>query len=316
MTKIAKTVRMLLLICAAALSACNRPEAAQNDGDATAPATGPTTGLATGPAMWRLSDEDSKIYLFGTVHILSSDSDWSTPAFEQAMLETSVTMTEADVASPQAQASLAALIQQYGYNAPGVTLSETLGDARSGQMADLAAAYGVPMAALEPMRPWLALVMLTNVAAQKAGLDASNGAEAVVLERARNENDAIAHLESAEFQIKALASLDEEEMLANFDTTIEEFDDFNAYVEKLVGAWTNGDVKLLADEITTPLRVESPKAFETLFVSRNRTWVAQIEDLLAGEDNIFIAVGAGHLIGEESVIDQLRGAGYEVERVQ
>ncbi|MCA8887369.1 MAG: TraB/GumN family protein [Parvularculaceae bacterium] len=304
MKKIAITAPMLLLVCATALSSCNQVEAEQNN----AP--------AEGPAMWRLSDEDSQIYLFGTVHILPADKTWSTPAFEQAMAETSVTMTEADVASPQAQASLATLIQQYGYNAPGVTLSQTLGDARSGQLANIAAAYGVPVSSLEPLRPWLALVMLTNVAAQKAGLDSSTGAEAIVLERARQENDEVNYLESAEFQIRALASLDEEEMLANFDATIEEFNDFNAYVEKLVRAWTSGDVKLLADEITTPLRLESPNAFETLFISRNRTWVAQIEDLLAGEDDIFIAVGAGHLVGDDSVIDQLMNAGYKVERVQ
>ncbi|MEZ5917409.1 MAG: TraB/GumN family protein [Parvularculaceae bacterium] len=72
----------------------------------------------------------SQIYLFGTVHILPADMVWSTPAFEQAMAETSITMTEADVASPNAQERLASLIQQHGYNAPGVTLSQTLGSAQ------------------------------------------------------------------------------------------------------------------------------------------------------------------------------------------
>jgi len=180
----------------------------------------------------------------------------------------------------------------------------------------LADRYSIPVTALESMRPWLALVSLTTVAMQKSGFDPAAGAENLVLSRAREENDEIAYLESAEFQIKALASLDQEEMLGNFDATMGEFDDFEAFAKDLLAAWSEGDIAIVERDIVKPLRDESPKAFDALIVSRNVTWVEKVTEILAGDEDVFIAVGAGHLIGVKSVIEMLEGKGIAVERVQ
>ena len=58
-----------------------------------------------------------------------------------------------------------------------------------------------------------------------------------------------------------------------------------------------------------------PELKDLLLKQRNRNWVPQIETLLAGRDDVLVVVGAGHLVGPDSVIRMLRDKGYEVTRV-
>ncbi|MEQ8935476.1 MAG: TraB/GumN family protein, partial [Amphiplicatus sp.] len=268
------------------------------------------------PAMWRLKDADSEIYLFGTFHVFPANVPWTTSAFDKAMEETETTITEADVTSPEAQAAMFGLVQKYGLNPQGVTLSSTLGPDRAAEIERIAGSLGVPMATLEPYRPWLALVSLASMAMQSAGFDPASGVERVVIAKATSQGDEIEYFETAEEQIKILAGLDDEEMLANFDVTIEQFDDFKALTEGMLASWKAGDLKALEADILAPLRDSSPAAFRDLIVARNESWVSKIAAIMEGEGDYFIAVGAGHLIGEDSVVDLLGERGFAVERVQ
>jgi uncharacterized protein len=277
---------------------------------------------AGAPAMWQITDDDSNVVLFGTFHLLPPGTDWRTPAFDAAMASTATTMVEADVLSPEAQAKLVPLIQQHGLNPPGVTLSGILGEERAAQFAAVAKELNLPMEALDAMRPWLAMLTVTQTAYMKAGFDPSKGVEVVVLARAKEEGDTIGYLETAESQIIALASLDEAEMLKSMDVSmeeleaVEEIEKFVAEIREMLEAWRTGDVDEMERKVISDIRTEAPKAFELLFVERNRNWVEQIKTIMAGEGTYFIAVGAGHLVGEDSVIDMLGKAGYEPKRIQ
>jgi uncharacterized protein YbaP (TraB family) len=64
------------------------------------------------------------------------------------------------------------------------------------------------------------------------------------------------------------------------------------------------------------MRVKAPDSFRILITDRNSNWAGEIEKMMAGDKDYFIAVGAGHLIGAGSVVDLLATKGYKVERVQ
>lgn len=270
----------------------------------------------TGPAMWRLTDADSEIYLFGTFHILPPSLNWTTATLDEAMTRTPITMTEADTDSPQSQAAMAALVQELGLNPPGVTLSSQLGPQRAKQFGAVAERIGLPMAALEPMRPWLALLSLAVGAMQAQGFSSEAGAEMIILDRAAAQKDKVAHLETAEFQIRALASLSTEEWLADFERSLEQIADFEGFSKRALEAWRTGDLNSIDQEMIGPMRDAAPGAYKTLMVDRNADWVARIEEIMAGSDDYFIAVGAGHLIGADGVVEMLERKGYAIERVQ
>ncbi|MFN0024963.1 MAG: TraB/GumN family protein [Parvularculaceae bacterium] len=271
---------------------------------------------APAPAMWRVSDADSEIYLFGTFHILPPSLQWTTPALDAAMAKTPFTLTEADTKSPEAQAKLGALVQELGLNPPGVTLSSLLGPERAKKFGDVSARFGAPLAALEPMRPWLAMISLAVMAMQSQGYASESGAEEVLLGKAAAEGDTVAHLETAEYQIRALAGLSNEEWLADFERGLEQLEDFEGFSKRTLTAWSTGDIGVIEAEMIGPMRSTAPDAYKTLIVDRNRNWVGEIEKIMTGSDDYFIAVGAGHLIGADSVVEMLKQKGYAVERAQ
>lgn len=269
-----------------------------------------------GPAMWKMQDADSTLYLFGTTHILPPGIEWQTEAYFAAMAETETTIVEADIDSPQAQKAVAEIMRELGLNPKGVTLSSKLGEKRAEQFAELSEKFGVPMAALEGMRPWLAWITLSLIAYQQAGFEASEGVEHILLARAKEEGDEIDHFETVRDQIEIVAGLDEDEMLANFDASIDQFADFDAMTKTMVTTWKTGDIEGMSELMNSELREHSEDAFQKLLIDRNVRWVTQIKEIMAGAGDTFVAVGVGHLVGEDSVIDLLGAEGFDVERVQ
>ncbi len=272
------------------------------------------------PAMWRVADEDTEIILFGTFHILPDNVAWRTTTFDDAMARTETTVTEVDTDNPEALAKLAGLMQELGQNPPGVTLSDTLGPERFAQLSNVAEGYGIPPSMLETARPWFGFLQLSLAGLVKEGFDPANGVETVVKGQATQEEDAFAYLESVEFQIRALASLDGPEMLANFDISMEQLKDLKAYSQKMVEVWRTGDLAGIEETIIAPMRDDAPTSYNTLIVERNKNWAVQLIDWLNNggteEGDYFVAVGAGHLVGPESVINMMREKGWTVERIQ
>ncbi len=51
---------------------------------------------------------------------------------------------------------------------------------------------------------------------------------------------------------------------------------------------------------------------DILLTNRNKSWISQLKNIMRKE-SVFVAVGAGHLVGEKGLINSLRKAGYKVE---
>jgi len=269
-----------------------------------------------GPALWALSDDDNTVYLFGTFHLLPKDTNWQTGAVKKALADTTITVTEADTSSDKAKQQLQMLVAQYGLNPPGTSLSQILGDERASTFNTLAQSVGLDPNMLQPLRPWLALLSVTQAAYAGYGFNPELGVEAVILEQASADGDTIETLETLERQIKALSGLEDNGLMEFVDVSLEQFEDLEAQINEGVEAWMSGDVEHLDESLIATTRVESPRAFELIFASRNREWIGTIMDYLDGDTDTFIAVGTGHLVGEDSVIDLLAKKGIEAKRVQ
>lgn len=308
-----RMMKIALAVSLLAASACSKKDAPAGKPSETA---SEPAGAGKGPAMWAVSDDDTTAYLFGTFHVLPEDTKWTTPAFEEAMAKTKMTIVEVDTKSTAEQLKIAALVQELGLNDPGVTLSLLLGPERAARFSAVVRRYDLSMAPFERMKPWLAMITLSVTVMQKEGYSAASGAEEIIMAQAVTEGDKIDHLESSEYQIRALASLDEDEILADFDASLNDYENFDAYSERVIGAWTAGDVVALEREALSEMRAKSPISFRIMITERNANWAREIETMMAGEDDYFIAVGVGHLLGEGSVVDLLEKAGYKVTRVQ
>ena len=263
----------------------------------------------TGPALWVVRDADSTLYLFGTVHMLRPTTAWGSDRVDAAFASASQLILE--VTNPDDQAAAMPLIQQYGIS-PQTPLSSLL---TAEELADLDAAartMGLSAAQLDPMRPWLAALTLSVAPLAKAGYDPQSGVDLILRATAAAEGKPISGFETLDEQIGILAGFPEEGQLAFLRSTLEEFEDATVELDRLVEAWAAGDVDAITEIGVEPMRESSELVYQSLLVKRNTNWADQIETLLEGSGTVFIAVGAAHLAGDDSVQSILKSRGVEV----
>ena len=85
-------------------------------------------------------------------------------------------------------------------------------------------------------------------------------------------------------------------------------------VRRLVDAWKDGDVGLL-DQLLNQDKRSDPTTHDVLFSKRNSKWMPEIERFAHESGNYLIIVGAGHLVGDDGVVAQLKRAGYSVQQL-
>jgi uncharacterized protein YbaP (TraB family) len=149
----------------------------------------------------------------------------------------------------------------------------------------------------------------------QVGYDPASGVEARLKALAREAGKPVRTLETLEQQIGFFADLPADAELAFLLSALDEVDSGPAMLDALVAAWSAGDVEALDALMVDQMAAEYPALYDALLVRRNRNWAGQIQTLLAGEGVAVIAVGAAHLVGDDSVQVQLASRGLTVERL-
>jgi uncharacterized protein len=266
---------------------------------------------AADPALWVVRDEDSTIYLLGTVHVLRPDTVWRSPVIDRAMAEADTLWIEVEADDP---AAMQPLVRKYGLD-PANPLSGKLTHEQKAQRAAAAAGMGGSGAALEPLRPWLAGLTLSIGPLVKAGYDPASGVESRLKAAARDAGKPIRTLETLEQQIGFFADLPPAVELAFLLSALDEMDSGPATLDALVAAWSAGDQEALNALMVSEMAADYPELYQALLVRRNKDWAGQIQTLLGGKGVSVIAVGAAHLVGDESVQAQLLARDIAVERL-
>lgn len=263
------------------------------------------------PPMWTVRDADSKIVLFGSVHMLPPELKWRTPALDKALAGADDLWFEIPVDDAgDAQAAQAAM--SAGMLPSGQTLSSRLSLKGAERLARHAGALGLSLPALEQMRPWLADVSLSTAVYMRAGALSASGVENQVSQRAPRTAERRA-FETPAQQIGFLASAPEAEQVAGLEETLRELDESpNAY-DDLVVAWLSGDIDTLEREAVAPMRKASPGLYRRMVADRNARWVEAIKARMAGAGDTVVVVGVGHLVGPDGLPTRLRALGYQVD---
>lgn len=265
------------------------------------------------PALWVLRDADSTIYLFGTVHLLRPETVWNSPVVDQAF--NSADQIWFEIENPDDQAAAMPLIQRYGIDRQ-TPLSSRLNASEQSQLNTAAEAMGLTGPAFEPMRPWLAALTLSMAPLTKAGYDPESGVELVLRARALEAGKPIDGLETIEEQLQILAGMSEDAQMAFLRSVLSDYENATVELDRLVDAWAVGDVETLEEIGVTQMRAEGEEFYQRLLATRNANWAGQIDTMMDGEGVIFIAVGAAHLAGDDSVQVLLEQRGFTVERAQ
>jgi hypothetical protein len=193
----------------------------------------------------------------------------------------------------------------------GESLEQLVSPATYSELTRLAAAGGLPMTALQRMKPWLVAITLMAPTLQAAGLSGEHGVDKHFFDRAKAAGMERRGLETLAYQLDRFERLSPALQEAMLVSTMEELDTYVSRVHELARAWAAGDVTALEDQLLSSFD-QSRELYERLLVERNRNWLAHVDTCLQQDAGCFIVVGAAHLVGPDGLPTLLTERGYRV----
>lgn len=266
------------------------------------------SSLEMGPALWKVADEDTTIYLFGTVHFLPEGVFWFDGQIKSALTQADELVTEVDgtKAAEAGQKMVSA-----GTLPPGKTLRSLLSEEDKTSFEDAIGELGIPPEALDGYEPWFAALQLSMLPLLLDGWTPEAGVE-TVLRKAAGEKKT-GELETAQFQIDMFDTLPQETQITYFNQVVASLPEVKTTMDAMVQEWAEGDAAALGALVEGS---SDDEVYRIVFSDRNKAWAGWIDDRLDAPGTVFVAVGAGHLAGKQSVQDYLAERGIAVTRLQ
>jgi len=264
------------------------------------------------PAMWVIKDADSTLYLLGSIHVMTPETPWLTPAIQSRFDSAQEVWFE--IPDLDDKATAGAIAQKYMFDPKG-DMTSGLTPEELARVDDLLKPMGVNAAALKAMRKWAVGLIITMQEVNQLGYATDTGVDVTLLKQARETGKGVHGFETMESQMQALVPETEADELTALRATLTDIETMPQDLGALFTAWKQGDTEALTRLMIDKMQAEDPKSYQRLIVERNAAWEPQIEQILAGKGTVFITVGAGHLVGPDSVIAMLKQHGIQAERV-
>lgn len=264
------------------------------------------------PALWMARNDHATVFLFGTVHALRPEAHWDTPQLDAALAQSRELWLE--IEKPDDQAAALPLILELGFD-PDHPLSKLLDPADAARLRE--AAKGLPLGAgaLEPMRPWLAATVLQVQTLTRDGYAPDRGADITLLHIARESGIPVHGFETLEAQLHILADMPADEQRAYLLAVLNEVGEMTKMVDRIAAAWLSGDIDAAARSDLDEIRTAGPAFYAALITDRNRRFAQGIAEMLNGRGTSLVAVGALHLVGDDSVQAQAAKLGVTFTRL-
>jgi hypothetical protein len=269
---------------------------------------------AAHPALWAVSDADTTIYLFGTIHLLPDNYQWRTPKIDQAVEGSQQLMVET-IVDEKDPTKLMSVLASLGFAKGLPPLAERIPVEKRPALEAAIAKSGVPRPMFDQMKTWTAAFLLLGDQFRGMGLKGDAGVESVLRGKFTSEGKPIGQLETNAEQLGFFNTLPERAQVALLLGSLDQPKNMTEEFAGMLKAWSRGDVEGIARTFDRDL-ASSPELQQALIRQRNANWSRWIEQRMAQPGAIMIAVGAGHLAGKESVIAMLKKDGYRVSRVQ
>jgi hypothetical protein len=263
--------------------------------------------------VWAVRGTHNIVYLAGSIHMLPADDAALPAGFARAYADSARLVMELDLGKFDPMEALGWMMD-HGTLPAGTTLRGVLGEQRYGRVSAAAATFGMPMAGLDSLAPWVVGIQITDLAYEHEGFDPEQGVEEQLVRRAQADHKATAGLETLPEELGSLSSLSSADQVRMLDQTIDDLKDLKSEMRGVTSAWRSGDAARLAALLSTEYAT-FPSLYKPLVTDRNRRWMPQLEELLRSDDNSLVVVGALHLVGTGGLLELLRGKGYTITQL-
>ncbi|MFW2830878.1 TraB/GumN family protein [Sphingomonas sp. ID0503] len=266
-----------------------------------------------GPVLWKLSDADTTIYLFGTIHALPKGLKWRTATIDQAVAASQELWLETTLDKVGTETLQAMLDMGTDEAVPSITLR--VAPAKREALEAMIKRSGYPRPLFDQLETWAAGFVLTAVSMRDLGLDGLSGVEEQLSVDFTKAGKPIGGLETSKQQLGYFDDLPEDDQRRFLDDTLEDPKKSKVEFDAMLSAWAQGDEQAIINTFDDEMR-KTKRLRQVLLVDRNRRWAGWVRERMKRPGTVMVAVGAGHLSGAGSVVDLLQSVGEKVERVE
>ena len=266
------------------------------------------------PALWKVADADTTVYLFGTIHLLPRDASWESPALQDAIARSQALYVET-IVDPQQPEVLRNELLKLGFTNGLPPIVDRVAPDKRPLLQAAIAKTGQPPSVFDKLETWAAAFILLGPQFQSLGLAGQEGVEAVLRSDFTSAGKPIGELESNVEQLRIFDSLPESAQRALLEGAIAPSAEFRQQFDSMLAAWLRGDLDAIARSFNEDL-ASTPELRDAMIRRRNANWARWVERRLATPGSVMVAVGAGHLAGDYSVQQLLEKDGVKVTRIQ
>jgi uncharacterized protein YbaP (TraB family) len=254
--------------------------------------------------LWEISGNglEQKSYLFGTIHMICPDDFLMDDRIKMAFEDADELIMELDMDDPELNQKM----QLSSLNPEMKNIESSFSESEIEALNKfLTTNYGAGMDQLGILKPFVLMSMLSM---KMLPCEQIESYELFFTKLATSQNKNVEGLETIEYQMGLFDEIPEEvqtKEIAKMVTTDESLDEFAQMVE----AYTAEDINKLYEVVTENEMMGNFN--EIMLDNRNKNWIPVMEKNMK-ENQVFFAVGSGHLGGDNGVINLLRGKGYTV----
>ncbi|MEO1042184.1 MAG: TraB/GumN family protein [Pseudomonadota bacterium] len=266
-------------------------------------------------ALWTVEDDDTKVYILGTIHLMTAKTEWTTQEINTAFDEADAVYLEADFFSQSAQRAMGVIVSQHAEYPNSGRMSSGLEKEHKEEIKYDLKKIHIDFSDLDGYRPWFATIQTESMAVVDAGGDPTFAADVVIASDMTARGTPLRYLETPLHYLNQRAKAPDELYKPYFFELIKDLKYGEAYFADLMGAWYQGDTVRL-NHVINGVMDHHPELKDLVLTRSNIEWSRSIDRLLTDEPGTYVvAISADHVVGEASLQNQLGRRGYEVLRV-
>jgi uncharacterized protein YbaP (TraB family) len=261
--------------------------------------------------LWKVEDKNGSVaYLLGSLHVLTPEWYPLNNTINKAFADSKLLIEEVDIDETNDPAVMMAALAK-AMLTDGKTLDQMVSPEVYAEVKRRAEKSGLPMMALQRMKPWLVAITLMAPTLQAAGFKPELGIDQHFFALAKSSGMQRDALETITYQLDRFDSMSPKLQEDLLRTTMEDLDSEVSGVKEMAQAWAFGNVAEMEKTNLKGLQ-ESPELYQRLLVERNHNWIPRIERCLKEKSACFVVVGAAHLVGPDGLPTLLAKQGYTV----
>ncbi len=257
--------------------------------------------------LWKISGNGLKqdSYLFGTIHMLCPDDFVIKQKNLDALNASKKVVFEVDLSKPENAKSL----QAFMVSDPNFIKSFSEDDIK--KMDSVLMAQQLSIKLLDYVSPVAVISLFSMKGFNCPDPLKMKSYEVELSALATSQGKAIGELETPDFQFNLLKDLITPKL---FMESVFQLDEYPALTVKMVQAYKSENLEELTKLLQDPVWMTKEQK-EKLLIGRNLNWSNLIPPMI-NEESCFIAVGAGHLAGDQGLITLLREKGFKMEAIK